>query len=412
MADRAGVPLDERCGMVNRFMVPELERVMAFLGARLVPVEVGDSLGEVLPEPPSRTAIQHVLTTVGQCAEDGAEQLELALQGAAPLDPEVEEPERVDVRYAARMPEAKMTTLVNGLVEQTARALQQGGYDHRVVLADGKREIWRIVDEHGVFEGFTRILDFYHAAQHLSMAAEHLFRQKVGEGGSLVSILAAQTAPYTQRRGGLDPLPFLPPSQTPKTIGPLSPGDHRNGLLSQQPGQNGIRWLSRLGLDHLQWPCGGRRQDHRRPPTQTQRHAMDPPRRSANPQPTSPGAIETMGCFLELVSPADHAHNNPEKGSVKTRLHPFFGGYYLQPTPGSGTETRPPQRLDMAPRCPPSDPMPRQLCGAPALATRSNRGRCGIDPSASILPLPVAVSNGGFQGVRTPLWTNDNWLYR
>ena len=39
--------------------------------------------------------------------------------------------------------------------------------------------------------------------------------------------------------------------------------------------------------------------------------------------PTSPGAIETMGCFLELVSPADHAHNNPEKGSVKTRLHPL-----------------------------------------------------------------------------------------
>ena len=48
------VPLDERCGMVNRFMVPELERVTAFLGARLVPAEVEDSLGEVLPEPPSR----------------------------------------------------------------------------------------------------------------------------------------------------------------------------------------------------------------------------------------------------------------------------------------------------------------------------------------------------------------------
>ena len=235
--DRGGpsrVPLDERCGMVNRFMVPELERMTAFLGARLVPAEVEDSLGEVLPEPPSRTAIQHVLAAVGQCAEDGTEQLELALETAAaldaegdtrvvswdgvtvplrepapkrgrpaerpmaadhgtaptawkeagvgmvatyltPLDPETEEPERVDVRYAARMPETKMTTLVNGLVDQTARALQHGGYDHRVVLADGKREIWRIVDEHGVFEGFTRILDFYHAAQHLSMAAEHLF---------------------------------------------------------------------------------------------------------------------------------------------------------------------------------------------------------------------------------------------
>tara|TARA_Y100000310_G_C20608780_1_gene776912 strand:+ start:114 stop:1544 length:1431 start_codon:yes stop_codon:yes gene_type:complete len=236
-ADHGGpsqVPMDEHCGMVNRFMVPQLERVTAFLGARLVPAEVEDSLGEVLPELPSRTAIQHVLATVGQCAEDGAEQLELALQGAAPLDaegdtlvvswdgvtvplresapkrgrpaerpmatdtdaaptawkeagvgmvatyltpldPEVEEPQRIDVRYAARMPEAKMETLVNGLVDQTARALEHSGYDHRVVLADGKREIWRTVDEHSVFDGFTRILDFYHAAQHLSKAAEHLF---------------------------------------------------------------------------------------------------------------------------------------------------------------------------------------------------------------------------------------------
>ena len=228
------LPVDERCGMVKRFMVPELERMTAFLGARLVPAEVEDSLGQVLLEPPSRTAIQHVLTDVGQCAEEGAGQLELALQDAAPLnaegdtlvvswdgvtvplrepapkrgrpaerptatdtdtaptawkeagvgmvatyltplDPEAEEPQRVDVRYAARMPETKMATLVNGLVDRTTRALQQGGYDHRVVLADGKREIWRIVDECDVFEGFTRILDFYHAAQHLSMAAEHLF---------------------------------------------------------------------------------------------------------------------------------------------------------------------------------------------------------------------------------------------
>jgi hypothetical protein len=82
-----------------------------------------------------------------------------------PLDPEGEELQRVDERYAARMPEAKMKTLVKGLVSQTGRALQQGSYAHRVVLADGKREIWRTVEEHRVFSGFTRILDFYHAAQ-------------------------------------------------------------------------------------------------------------------------------------------------------------------------------------------------------------------------------------------------------
>ena len=92
-----------------------------------------------------------------------------------PLHPETEEPQRVDVRYAARMPETKMETLVNGLVDQTAKALQQGSYDHRVVLADGKRAIWHTVDQQSVFDGFTRILDFYHAAHHLSKAAEHLF---------------------------------------------------------------------------------------------------------------------------------------------------------------------------------------------------------------------------------------------
>ena len=236
--DRGGpsrVPLDERCGMAGRFMVPELERVTAFLGARLVPAEVEESLGERLPIAPSRTAIQHVLTKVGQCAEEGAGQLELALETTAPLDTAgdslvvswdgvtvplrepapkrgrpaerpmataaeataptawkeagvgmvasyltpldaaCEEPALLDVRYAARMPETKMTTLVNGLVEQTARALQQGAFPERVVLADGKREIWRMVDEHAVFDDFTRILDFYHAAEHLSVAAEHLF---------------------------------------------------------------------------------------------------------------------------------------------------------------------------------------------------------------------------------------------
>ena len=46
---------------------------------------------------------------------------------------------------------------------------------HRVVLADGKRQIWNTVYEYPVFDDFTRVLDFYHAAEHLSKAAEHLF---------------------------------------------------------------------------------------------------------------------------------------------------------------------------------------------------------------------------------------------
>lgn len=99
-----------------------------------------------------------------------------------PLDPDQEDPERVDVRYASRMPESKMVTLIDGLVKQTEQALQQGFYHQRVLLADGRREIWRAADEHPVFADFTRILDFYHATEHLSKAAEHLFGKGSARG--------------------------------------------------------------------------------------------------------------------------------------------------------------------------------------------------------------------------------------
>ena len=80
------VALDAHCGMVDRFMVPELERVTAFLGARLVSAEVEDSLAELLPQGPSCTAIQHLLAVVGHHAEEAADALEEAMEAQAPLE--------------------------------------------------------------------------------------------------------------------------------------------------------------------------------------------------------------------------------------------------------------------------------------------------------------------------------------
>jgi len=232
-ADAGGpswVPLDGRCGMAARFLTPELERLVVYLGAQLVPAEVEASLAEVLPEPVSRTAIQHVLTAVGGCAEAQADEVEVAVQQAAPLSvdgdvlvtswdgvtvplreaapkrgrpaerPGVEDtrqmptawkeaavglvasyqttaegPQLQDVRYEARMPEAKMVTLMGRLAGQTAAALARGQYRQRVLLADGQREIWRRASEQPVYRDFTQIVDFYHATEHLSQAAEQLF---------------------------------------------------------------------------------------------------------------------------------------------------------------------------------------------------------------------------------------------
>lgn len=235
--DRGGVcaiPLDERCGMVDRFMTPDLERVTSLMGARLTPGEVAETLAEVFPDPPSCTAIQHVLAKVGQQAEDNATEVEAVLNAQAPLDldgdtlvvswdgttmplrqrgpkrgrpperpgvrddgeaatvwkeagvgmvavyqtpldPDSEPAERIDVRYYARVPERKMAHLVKSVVDQTERAMRAGSFAHQAFLADGSREIWRTVQELDIFADFTLILDFYHAAEHLSKASEWIF---------------------------------------------------------------------------------------------------------------------------------------------------------------------------------------------------------------------------------------------
>ena len=242
-ADRGGrcrVPVDEHCGMVDRYLTSELERATAFLGAQLTPAEVEAALAEVLVQSPSRTAIQHVLARVGGCAETQAVAVEAAVAATAPLaleadvlvvswdgttvplrepapvrgrpperpglpeakvaatawkeagvgmvasywaagDPASETAERVDVRYFARMPEPKMATLIDQVAQQTAAALAAGTFAHQVFLADGKREIWRVVGACPVFEGFTTIVDFYHAAEHLSHAAEALFGKSTAD---------------------------------------------------------------------------------------------------------------------------------------------------------------------------------------------------------------------------------------
>ena len=121
----------------------------------------------------------------------------------------------------------------------------------------------------------------------------------------------------------------------------------------------------------------------------------------------------------------------------------FLGGYYLQPTLGSGTETRPPPSdwtrphgaprptpfpagsasptSSSAPSAPPPQPpdvggdvpsCPASAGGATALDTLSNRAAAVSTLLLQSSPCLWRCPAGGFQGVRTPLWTNDNTIYR
>jgi hypothetical protein len=229
------VPLDVRCGMVGRFATPDVEELMALASSNLVPKEVETLLGKALPHGPSATAVQRVLKDVGSFAEAHDDAIEavmnveapLATDGdvcviswdgvniplrepgaktgrprerpggkdtkttptawkeagvscisiyASPTDPE-EEPIRLDKRYFARMPETGMTRLLAQQKAAVSDLLQRRRHAFRevAVICDGKRSIWNVVQDTSTYGVATEILDFYHAAEHLSRAAEALF---------------------------------------------------------------------------------------------------------------------------------------------------------------------------------------------------------------------------------------------
>ncbi len=226
------VPLDIRCGMVHRFLTPDLEEIVAFSTALLAPAEVETLLGKLLPHAPCKTAIQEVIRKVGSFAEDHQPELEDAMTKEAPLSAEGDvlviswdgvtvplrekgvlcgrpaerpgirdgpesptawkeasvgvlsiyqrgirrgPPERIDARYFARMPEPGMVHLLDQMEWAVRELREHRSFREVAVICDGKPAIWTAVEQFEVFQTATPILDFFHAAEHLSKASEAIF---------------------------------------------------------------------------------------------------------------------------------------------------------------------------------------------------------------------------------------------
>lgn len=227
------VPLDEACGMVERYMTADVEEISAFASALLVPDEVHTLLGKMLPQAPSATAIHGVVKEVGAWAEAHEREITRVLETQAPLAsgkdvlavswdgtnvplreeapmrgrpaerPGVrksdraptawkeagvgtislyarprkrdKERRRLDTLYFARMPEEGMERLIQQQSGTVERLLKERTFRALVLICDGKPAIWKAAARQHVYDGFVRILDFYHATESLSKAAEALF---------------------------------------------------------------------------------------------------------------------------------------------------------------------------------------------------------------------------------------------
>lgn len=237
-ADRGGdcyIPLDEAWGMKNQYATVEVQESLLFACAHLTPCEVEALLNKSSLFHPDEKTIQRVVTANGQwieahevllrqqvlkteeipketevfsCSMDGVNLLirEAGSKTGRPVERPVSEekeevasayrnamvgsfsfyqvqpkeerlkPERLQSHYVGRMPEAGWKTFRQEF-EQEIKHLEERLPPKvvKVMLNDGQRALWNYVDLNPLFEDFEKLVDFFHASEHLSHAAEALF---------------------------------------------------------------------------------------------------------------------------------------------------------------------------------------------------------------------------------------------
>ena len=228
-------PIDLRCGMSGRFMTPDVEEAIAFASANLSPAVTRSLFAKILPHPPSAKAIRRTIGDLGAWADEARDEVEERVTREAPLpegellvvsvdgvtvplrepgckagrpaerpgvrkdnrtptawreagvgtvsiyrpgDGAEELPERLATKYFARMPESGMKTLFDEQGWAVQELVEERTFREMVVLCDGKPALWNTFESDPLYDDATQILDFFHAAEHLSQAAEAVFGKK------------------------------------------------------------------------------------------------------------------------------------------------------------------------------------------------------------------------------------------
>jgi hypothetical protein len=99
-------------------------------------------------------------------------------------DDDSPEPDRIDARYFARMPESGMTTLIAQVEHQVSLAQQGREFREIAVLCDGKDTIWDTAEQSEVLAEATHILDFYHASSYVSGVANAIYGESTSRAES------------------------------------------------------------------------------------------------------------------------------------------------------------------------------------------------------------------------------------
>lgn len=228
------VPLEAAWGMEGEYMMPQVREAVLFSCAHVTPEETVQLLGKCALFQPHASTIKRAIEETGNRIEahrdaldeavraeepppeatralvvsaDGATVLmnekglrfgrraerprgdepeeiptayRVAMVGSvshygAPKSPG-ETPQRLQSRYVSHMPERGCPTFKTRLEAELEDADKKLPADTaHILLLDGARELWCYFDKNPRYDRYHRCIDFWHAVEHLSVAAEALF---------------------------------------------------------------------------------------------------------------------------------------------------------------------------------------------------------------------------------------------
>ncbi len=233
--DRGGqafIPVDRQVGISGRSATPEVRGSVLYASAHATPEEVTQLFGKVALFDISATAVKNIIrkaddtfaehedeimaaihegeevpqeavTLVASIdganvllnepggrkgrpqerpgeKESGASSYRNAMVGATSFyggaTSKKEGPKRFLSRYTAQMPEAGFPAFRERFATEIDHAESLIGEDaKKILLCDGARPLWKYLNESPRFADYECLLDFHHAMEHLSKAAEAIF---------------------------------------------------------------------------------------------------------------------------------------------------------------------------------------------------------------------------------------------
>jgi hypothetical protein len=99
-----------------------------------------------------------------------------------PVLPHTKTPERLSTRYVSHMPEERALTFKAKFeAELDAAETQAPSEITKVLICDGARGIWNYIEESKRYNGYEKLIDYWHTLEHLSLAAEAVFGKGTNE---------------------------------------------------------------------------------------------------------------------------------------------------------------------------------------------------------------------------------------